>query len=172
MLVIVSMSILYCPETCNVHIKGGNVLLEPAVSCHKLLLTISFSIKSVPDMLLLNKIGERRVSHCYCKLALLQWSRCLLISKGVQSEYQTSSGPCSAVKCSQLIFYKKGTSKLSTVNISPQQNCASWVTQGLFFLYSPPEKSGSSRMGGTLYQVLRGYWLAGEQQAAPQRGVQ
>lgn len=54
------------------HIKEGNVLLEPAVPCNKLLLTVYFSINSVPDTLLLNKIGEGRMSCCYCKLAWLQ----------------------------------------------------------------------------------------------------
>jgi len=37
-----------------------------------------------------------------------------------QSEHQISPGPHSGAKCSQLNFYKKGTSELSTIkNFSP-----------------------------------------------------
>lgn len=89
------------------------------------------------------------MSHCYCNLQLLQWSECPLILKRAQTEHQISSGPLLGVICELLIYVlqKRGASKISTIKISPQQNCRSWVIQGLFCLYFPPETLGASRMG-------------------------
>lgn len=47
-LAIVSMGMPYFQWTYNMGLKGGNVLLAPAVPCNKLLWTIYFSIISVP----------------------------------------------------------------------------------------------------------------------------